>query len=542
MRPSDRDTGEAYILSLDLGTSGCKVGLVSLTGAVVAWAFRPVPLVVVDQVGAEQKPDDWWRAFVSAAREVLGHGAVPVSRIRAVCASTQGEGTIPVDRDGMPLTNAVLWMDMRGAPALARQFGGRFSVSGYDPFRLQRWIRLCGGAPALSGKDPAGHMLFIRDHRPEVYARTYKFLNVLDFINLRLTGRFAATQDSILTSWVTDNRSPDAIRYHDGLIAGSGIARDKFPDLVRCTDVIGRLRPAVAEELGLPPETAVVAGAIDNTAAAIGAGTLADYDAHLYVGSSSWIGAHVPFKKTSILDQISSVPCALPARYMMMALQTSGANNVAFLKDRIIFHDDGLIASEPAPDVYEVLDRIVARTPPGSDGAMYLPWLFGERCPVDDRSLRACLFNLSMEHTRETVARAVFEGTALNTRWMMKPVRRFLGRPTEHLTILGGGALSEAWCQIFADTLGLPIRRLHEPLKANAVGAAVIGGVGLGLTDFPEAARHIRIDRVFEPNPDLRRLYDDRFALFTDLHRRLGPLYRRLNGAEKPERTRQHHA
>jgi xylulokinase len=523
---------EPHILAVDLGTSGCKVGLVSLAGKVAAWAFRPVQLMVVDKIGAEQNPEDWWTAFLDAAREVLGQNAAPVSSIAGICCSTQGEGTIAVDRDGKPLMNAVIWLDMRGARYLKREMRGGLKVAGYDPLKLQKWIRFCGGAPALSGKDPAGHMLLIRDAFPDIYARTYKFLNVLDFFNLRLTGRFCATQDSILTSWVTDNRDVDNIRYDDALIAMSGIDREKFPDLVRCTDVIGTLLPSVVEVLGLPPTTLVVAGAIDNTAAAIGAGTQADYDAHLYMGSSSWIAAHVPFKKTNVLTQIAAIPCAVPSKYLMMAMQSSGASNIAFLKDRIVFHKDGLIDAEPSIDTYRILDEIAARVPAGAEGAIYLPWLFGERSPVDDRSLRAGIFNLSMEHNRETLVRAVFEGVALNTRWMMKPVGGFLGRRIEQLAMIGGGAMSGAWCQIFADVLDVRIRQLRDPVKANARGAAFIGAVGLGLLRFEDVPDLVEVEHCYEPNRANRPLYDDLFGTFTELHKRLAPLYRRLNSGK----------
>ncbi len=527
MKKSDQ-----YILSIDLGTSGCKVGLVSLSGRVVAWAFRPVQLMVVDGIGAEQNPEHWWTAFIDAAQDVLAQQVAPPTCIAAICASTQGEGTIPVDRDGRALMNAVIWLDMRGARYLKKEMRSSLKVAGYDAIKLQKWLRLCGGAPALSGKDPAGHMLLVREAFPEIYARTFKFLNVLDFFNSRLTGRFCATQDSILTSWVTDNRNVDDIRYDDGLIAMSGIDREKFPELVRCTDVIGTLLPSVAHELGLSATTPVVAGAIDNTAAAIGAGTHADGDAHLYMGSSSWIAAHVPFKKTNVLTQIASVPCAVPSKYLMMAMQSSGAANIAFLKDRIVFHKDGLIDAEPSADTYRVLDEIAARTAAGADGAMYLPWLFGERSPVDDPSLRAGIFNLSMEHNRETLVRAVFEGVALNTRWMMKPVRSFLGRDIEELTMIGGGAMSNAWCQIFADVLDVQIRQPLDPVKANARGAAFIGAVGLGLLRFEDVPALVAIERTYEPNRANRHLYDERFGVFTELHRRLAPIYKRLNGTK----------
>ena len=519
---------QSHILAVDLGTSGCKVALVAEDGSVAAWAFRPVPVRIIDGHGAEQSPDGWWRAFQEAAGEALAGSNIRRESVVAVCCSTQGEGTVAVDRDGRALMDAVIWMDMRGADDLRRHFSGRFNVAGYDPFRLMRWLRLTGGAPAHSGKDPAAHMLLIRNRFPALYERTHKFLNVLDYFNLRLTGRFVATHDSILTSWVTDNRKVDRIRYDAKLVAGSGIEADKFPEIVPCSEVLGPLLPEIADALGLSRSTRVVAGAIDNTAAAIGAGTLDDFDSHLYIGSSSWFGAHMPKKKTDIGTQIASVPCALPGKYLMVAMQTSAGNNLSFLKDKVLYHRDELLGEAQVPDIYKVLDRIAGSVPAGADGLIYTPWLFGERCPVEDRSLRAGLFNLSIDHSRETIIRAFFEGVALNTRWMVKPVERFTGRPLRRLTMLGGGAASDVWCQIFADALGVPIRQLDEPMQGNALGAATIARVGLGLTDFASAAERTRIRATYDPNPATRAIYDRHFGTFTELYRRLSPLYRSL--------------
>ncbi|WP_460536313.1 xylulokinase [Chitinimonas naiadis] len=519
------------MLAVDLGTSGCKTALVSRSGEIRGWAYQAVTTYMLADDGAEQVPTDWWDAFLATARQAIQLSGLPASRILAVCCSTQGEGTIPVDREGQPLMNAITWMDMRGSALIRRQARGWLNIAGYDAFKLQRWLRLCGGAPALSGKDPSAHMLFIRDVYPDIYARTYKFLNVLDYFNLRLTGRFVATHDSILTSWVTDNRDANRVRYHPGLVAASGIDHDKFPELVPCTEVIGPLLPAVAVALGLPHTTRVVAGAIDNTAAAIGAGTLADGEPHLYVGTSSWIGAHVPRKQTDVRSAIASLPCAVPGKYLMVAMQTTAGSNLAFLKEKVLYHQDELLREEQVPDVYKIIDRIAARVPAGSKGLIYTPWLFGERCPVEDRSLRAGLFNLSLNHSRETIIRAFLEGVALNTRWMMAPVQRFLGQPMQQMTILGGGGSSDVWCQIFADVLGVPIRQLAEPLQANAIGAAYIAFVGLGLLDFPTAASQTRYRRVFEPHAAHRTVYGERFATFIELYERLRPLYQRLHQA-----------
>jgi xylulokinase len=520
---------DRFVLAVDLGTSGCKTALVSRAGRVAAWAFRAVPTQMLPGGGAEQRPQDWWQAFVETARQVLQQSGIAAGQVAAVCCSTQGEGTIAVDRDGEVLGGALTWMDMRGGPLIREHSRGWFNLAGYDAFRLRRWLRLCGGAPNLSGKDPSAHMLWIRDAQPEVYARTHKFLNVLDYLNLRLTGRFVATSDSILTSWVTDNRDPRNIRYDEKLVRASGIAADKFPELVRCTEVIGTLMPRVAEELGLPAATPVVAGSIDNTAAAIGAGTLADGDAHLYIGTSSWIGAHVARKKTDIQASIASLPCALPDKYLMVAMQTSAGSNLSFLKEKVLYHQDELLREAAAKDVYQIIDQIAARVPAGSEGLLYTPWLHGERCPVEERALRAGLFNLSMAHSRETIIRAFLEGVALNTRWMMAPVERFLGQPLRQLTMLGGGGSSDLWCQIFADVLGMPIRQLEEPMQANAIGAAVIAFQGLGELDFETAARQTRYRQVYEPQPAHQAVYDASFKTFLELYRRLKPLYQRIN-------------
>ena len=235
-------TNEPVILSIDLGTSGLKAALITIQGKVLGWKSEPIQLYLTADGGVEQSPEEWWQAFIICTRKLLAEGVVSPSSVIAICCSTQGEGTIPVDREGKALMNCVLWMDMRGKPDLINQFKGLVNISGMSALKVLNWIKLTGGMPSASGKDPAAHMLFIRNHYPDVYAKTYKFLNVLDYLNLRLTGVFAATYDSILTSWVTDNRDPDNIHYDPGLVRSSGVDGDKFPEIVPCTAILGTLK------------------------------------------------------------------------------------------------------------------------------------------------------------------------------------------------------------------------------------------------------------------------------------------------------------
>ena len=524
---------EKYVLAVDLGTSGCKTALVSNQGEVSGWEFDPVDTHLFAKGGAEQNPDDWWSAFLNTAGRLLKKSSVKPEQVVAVCCSTQGEGTVPVDADGNALCSCVLWMDTRGAEHLNKIAKGIVNVAGYAPTKLLRWVRLTGGAPSLTGKDPAAHMLLIKNEFPEIYAKTAKFLNVLDYMNLRLTGRCVATDDSILTSWVTDNRNASKIIYNDSLVRISGVDRDKLPDIVPCTEVIGTVQTDVADKLGLPHDVPVIAGSIDTSAAAVGSGAVRDFEAHIYLGTSSWLAAHVPFKKTDIITAIASVPCAIQGRYLMTALQATAGGNLTFLRDKILYHKDELLAEEEVPDVYKIMDRIVERTPPGSNGVIFTPWSYGERSPVEDPYIRAGIHNLSLENSREDIIRAVFEGVAFNNRWLLKPVERFLGKSLDAITLTGGGANSDVWCQVFADVMQRPIRQLADPIQVNVLGAAFIAFTGLGHIHYEDIPKIVRYKAEYIPCPETREVYDRQFREYVELYKRNKAIHHRLNAFRK---------
>lgn len=520
---------DPVLLAVDLGTSGMKVALITVSGKVLGWESEPIQLLLTPDGGAEQSPDEWWTKFLSASKRLLNRGLVPIHEVRAICCSTQGEGTIPVDKDGNALMNCVLWMDMRGAPCLREQFKGMINITGAGLLRTLRWIHLTGGMPSMTGKDPAAHMLLIRNRFPEVYEKTYKFLNVLDFLNLRLTGRFTSTFDSILTSWVTDNRDPDSIQYSLELVQACGVDGSKLPEIVPCTAVLGSLKADLAADLGLDTDVKVVAGAIDNTAAAVGAGAVEDNVLHLYIGTSSWMAAHVPYKKTDITSNLASVPCAVPGHYLLTALQATAGGNLNYLRDNILYHKDELLQEAEVPDIYKIFDQIAARIPAGSNGVLYTPWIWGERAPVEDRTLRAGLYNLSLNNTREDIIRAFLEGVAFNTRWLLVPVEKFLGRKVPCINIVGGGAQSDIWCSIFADVMNVEIKQVADPIYANARGAAWIGAVGLGLISFADVPRLVQIRKIYSPDAQNRDLYDERYAVFTRIYSQMQNIYKRMN-------------
>jgi xylulokinase len=224
------------------------------------------------------------------------------------------------------LMNCITWMDTRGAAAVEKLISGPIRVEGYGVGKILQWLRICGGGPTKSGKDSIAHILYIKDSLPKVYAETYKFLEPKDYLNWWLTGRFATSFDAVTMHWVTDNRDINNITYHDGLINLTGVEKAKLPDLVPTNTVIGTVSDFIAEELGLSKGVKVVSGTPDLQSAAVGSGAVRDYDGHLYVGTSSWLLTHVPFKKTDMFHNMGTIPSALPGRYIIANEQeTSGS-------------------------------------------------------------------------------------------------------------------------------------------------------------------------------------------------------------------------
>ncbi len=288
------------------------------------------------------------RQLKSVTHDLLAKTAVPREAIVAICCTTQWSGTVPVDKDGNHLMNAIIWLDSRGAAQIPQISGGPIKVSGYNIGRLLTWIKLTGGIAGHSGKDSIAHILYIKQEHPEIYEAAYKFLEPKDYLNLRLTGRFAASYDSITLHWITDNRDINDIQYSDKLLQLSGVEREKFPDLKRAVDILGPIKAEVAAELGLPEHVQVIMGTPDMHSAAIGSGAVRDYEAHLYIGTSSWLSCHVPFKKTDVFHNIASLPSAIPGRYFVVDEQETAGACLRYLKENILFHPDEL-AQEQGP-------------------------------------------------------------------------------------------------------------------------------------------------------------------------------------------------
>jgi xylulokinase len=240
-----------------------------------------------------------------------------------------------------------------------------------------------------------GHILFIKHERPEIYRRTYKFLEPTDYINLRLTGMFAATQNTVMPMMMVDNRRLNAQQYDPWLLKMSGIEREKLPDLLPIDGIVGTVAASVADELGLSKNTVVICGVNDNSSSAIGVGSIADNEPAAVMGTSGYLASHVSFKKTDLNTSMASMPSGIPDRYLFIGEMANNTKVLDSYLKNLIYAQDGFETGNIPDEMYKRASQLAAGVPPGSEGVIFLPWFNGSFAPGEDQYMRGGFLNLS---------------------------------------------------------------------------------------------------------------------------------------------------
>jgi len=485
----------ADFVGVDLGTSSVKVAVFDLEGRVKATSTKRYPIELGESGMAEQDPDTWWGAVSEGLREVCSSGRG--LNVKGIGFTGQWGGTVPVDSEGNPLHHAIIWLDTRGRDLIHRLTAGFPSISGYRMDKLYTWLRKTGGAPTHSGKDSLAHILYLKTNFPDLYRGTHKFLEPKDYIVMKMTGAFVGSWDNTVTLWATDNRDPYHVKYDGGLLKMAGLDREKLPDLVSPTEVVGPVTSRAAADTGLPEGTRVISGCGDNQCSPVGAGCADDYRLLLYIGTSSWITAHVPFKKTDIFHNTASLPSAIPGRYFVIATQENAGNAFEYM---------GTILNVPSQNKYREMDRMASSSPRCAKNLVFLPWLYGERTPIEDPYARGGIFNLSLEHDRNDVVRAVMEGVAYNTKWLLGVVEGLVGAHggtgSEGMVMSGGGALSDVWPQIFSDILERELTVIDDPVYSTSKGAALLAALGTKSLTLEQLRAMKPVGRVLRPQKE----------------------------------------
>ncbi|WP_108837183.1 FGGY-family carbohydrate kinase [Tateyamaria sp. Alg231-49] len=483
----------AYTLGIDIGTYETKGVLVDTNGVIHAQAARGHKMLVPQPGWAEHRPEeDWWGDFVFVAKALLADSGVDPSEIKAVACSAIGPCMLPVDENGAPLMNGVLYGVDGRAEAEVRELTDRI---GEDTI-----IARCGNA--LTSQSVGPKILWLKRHRPDLFARTAHILTSTSFLVQRLTGEvvidhytaanFSPLYDVATQTWIDD-------------LADDIVPLDKLPRLLWSNEVAGTITPAAAAETGLAVGTPVTAGTIDAAAEAFSVGVDQPGDMMMMYGSTIFI---ILRAQTQVADpRIWYAPWLFEGEHASMAgLATSGTLTHWF-RDQL------------APDLdpataFPKLAEEAATSPPGANGLLMLPYFSGERTPIHDVNAKGAIFGLNLTHTRGDMYRALIEGIAHGTRHVTDTFAE-LGQSPARLLAVGGGTKNALWLQATSDITGID-QIVCEKTTGASYGDAFMAALAVGLVERADINQWNPVQQTITAHPT--DTYDRAHALFRKLY------------------------
>ena len=492
------------IIAHDLGTSGDKASLHDASGRLIAAHTERYPVDFGAGGKAEQDPEAWWEAFCAANRALLREAGVEASDVACVAMSGQMMGLVLVDEHDQALRPAIIWADTRAQAerdVLVERVG------------LERAYDAMGHRIDATYSLPKA--MWIREHEPEVWERTTGILLAKDYITLRLTGaRLTDPSDASGTNaWDQREQSWSA-----EMLAAAEIDVDLLPEVLASSAIAGGVTADAATATTLAAGTPVVVGGGDGACAALGAGSVSRASgANATLGSSSWIQVSSDEPLRDPLMRFMAFDHVIPGLVAATGTMQAGGASLDWVAEVLGITStaelDALVAS--AGDVEAA-----------AEGLYFLPYLLGERSPIWDSSVRGMFLGISRHHGRAHMARAVLEGVAFNMATILFALREVAG-DIDVVDAIGGGARSRTWLRIMADTWGVTIRRRSLTDEANSLGAAVVGGIGVGLIhswDVADGLSHVT--ETIEPVDSAHRSALEQHERFADAYLRIGPWYR----------------
>lgn len=504
-----------YVLAHDLGTTGNKATLYDPDGHLVASAFHGYPTEYAHTRWAEQDPADWWDAVCVSTHRLLDDAGVPGDDVACVTFSGQMMGCVPLDRQAKPLRRAIIWADQRALDE-ARRIEDRVSLE--DVYRIT--------GHRLSPSYSLSKILWLREHQPDIYDATYTFTHAKDAMVARMTGAFVTDPSDASGMNLYDLQTRT---WSDRILEAAQLDPDRLPAIRPSHSVVGEVAGSAADAVGVPAGTPVVIGGGDGACAAAGAGVVAEGSAYNYVGASSWIA--LATRKPIWDPEFRTFTFAHLVPDTMMptgTMQAAGAS-YQWARDQLCpLEVQSAATLEISP--YALMDMEAEDSPPGANGLLYLPYLMGERSPHWNPKAKGAFVGLTIRHTRADMVRAVLEGVTMNLRIILDAFRA-QGAAIDAMRVIGGGARGRFWNQIMAEVYGMPVQRLAVLGEATSMGAALAGGVAVGLyPDFEMALAMNPVVEVIEPNAEARRIYEDLYPVFCESYDALVPVYDQLDG------------
>ena len=505
------------VLAIDLGTTACKAGVVAIDGEVLGSGLSRLITIFGPDGAAEQDGDAIWSATLEACRQALvDAGSSAAQAVSAICVTSQWSSIVPIDADGRPVAPLHMWFDRRGGDLTA-------ALIDDDRAAAARWSEIHGFAPSSS----LGHILWFQE-QSEVHRRAAAYVEPMDYLNARFTGRIAATANSVMPLALTDNRTLGSIAWSSELVERAGVDPARLPPLTPSLAVLARVRPDVAAELGIRHDVDVVTGANDSIAGAFGSGAFEPGQGTIMMGTTGVLTVHHRTRHVDTERFIVTMPSALEDRYYVVAEGGLGGKLIELALTGIA--GAGANGDPTASDFEQVMDA-AGRSTPGAEGVLFLPWVLGALSPAPDARHRGAFLGLSLSTSPDDLARAMLEGISMQMRWLTDEVEAALDTPFDVIRFVGGGASSDIWSAILADVVGRPIEQVADPRHANSRGAALMAFVSTDQLSIADLSALVPVRRRYEPDPVTRSLYDQRLDVVRELHATLGEPVSRLTSS-----------
>ena len=487
-------------IGIDLGTSAMKLLLLDEQGAILNCVSKDYPISFPQSGWSEQNPADWWGACLIGLEELLD--GQDKASIAALGIGGQMHGLVTLDEEDELIRDAILWNDARTAEETAwlNETVGRAQLS--------EWTANIAFAGFTAPK-----LLWMRRHEPENFRRIAKIMLPKDFLNYKLTGVHACDYSDASGMLLLDVKNRC---WSTPMLEICGLREEQMPRLFESAQVIGTLREPIAMALGLSPEVRVVAGAGDNAAAAVGTGTVGDGACNISLGTS---GTLFVSARNFGVDPSNALHAFAHAdgHYHLRGCMLSAASCNKWFCDEILKTQD--YAAEQAAIPPERLGR---------NRVFFLPYLMGERSPINDTDARGAFVGLSMDTDQADLVLAVLEGVAFAIRDSFE-VARSLGLEISRSKLCGGGARSPLWQKILAAVLGIPLD-LPQTEEGPGYGAAMLAMVGAGAYESVEACADalVRVTGTVQPDPELTKRYEEQYRKFQNIYPAMKALFPKI--------------
>ncbi len=485
---------DVYVLGIDSGTQSLRAGIFDLQGNPVIFATKEYSISHAQVGWAEQSANDWWEAAKITVNECMQKSRIDPEKIVGMSVDGTSCTVLPVDRQGNPLRNAFLWMDIR-----AHKEAELVNATGHPI------LKYVGGQESPEWMIPKA--LWLKKNEPDIYKSAFRIIESTDWLMFKLTGRWTASKCNVTCKW--NYASPEG-GWADDFLKEVGLEdiREKWPtDVLNMGDYAGELTEQTAKELGLKKGTIVAQGGIDAYAGMLGLATVKPGRLALVIGTST---CHMAFSDKPIWDSGVWGPypdAILPNSWVLEGGQTATGSIVQWFIDNFAYKEK-FEAEAKGINIYQLLDQKAAEVGIGAEGLVLLDYWQGNRTPIRDSLLRGAIWGLSLKHTGGHIFRSIYEGTAFGTRDILENLDQH-GFKARQIYACGGGAKSDLWLQIHADVCNVPIY-LTKVSEAVALGTAICAAVGAGkFTNLVEAAESmVQISKKIEPNPDNQKAYD----------------------------------